>query len=82
MLHLNTNFFSIFNLKTSQLISLSMIVLSTLDSGLSSIPNNSIKKNIIETTDHVIVVKNNSVVFDYLQTEDDVESPVHLRVIE
>lgn len=82
MLHLNTNFFSIFNLKTSYIVSLSMIALSTLNSGTSTIPDNPIKKNIIETTDHVIVVKNNSVVFDYLQTEDNIESPVHLRVIE
>ena len=59
-----------------------MIVVSTFYSGIPTIPYNPIKKNIIETTDHVIVVKNNSVVFDYLQTEDDVESPVHLRVIE
>ncbi len=39
------------------------------------------KKNIFETNDHVIVVRNNSVIFDYLQTEEDLESPVQLRVI-
>ncbi len=38
-------------------------------------------KDIFETNDHVIVVRNNSVIFEYLQTEEDIESPVQLRVI-
>lgn len=39
------------------------------------------KENIFETNDHVIVVRNNSVIFEYLQTEEELESPVQLRVI-
>ncbi|MEM1121644.1 MAG: gliding motility-associated C-terminal domain-containing protein [Bacteroidota bacterium] len=35
----------------------------------------------IETTDHVIVVKNNTVTFDYLE-QADTEGPVQIRVIE
>lgn len=34
-----------------------------------------------ETTDHVIVVKNNTVIFDYLE-QADTEDPVQIRVIE
>jgi len=40
------------------------------------------KKDILKTEDHVIVVKNNSVVFELLQTESDVNNPVKIRVIE
>ncbi len=35
----------------------------------------------IETTDHIIVVKNNTVIFDYLE-QADVKEPVQIRVIE
>ncbi|MEM6317232.1 MAG: gliding motility-associated C-terminal domain-containing protein [Bacteroidota bacterium] len=35
----------------------------------------------IETTDHIIVVKNNTVTFDYLE-QADTEGPVQIRVIE
>lgn len=35
----------------------------------------------IETTDHVIVVKNNTVIFDYLE-QADTKDPVQIRVIE
>ncbi len=46
--------------------------------------NQNQKSNIdfsIETTDHVIVVKNNTVIFDYLE-QADTEDPVQIRVIE
>ena len=42
----------------------------------------STQKHTYEIEDHVIVVKNNSVIFDLLQTEEAVESPVSIRVIE
>lgn len=35
----------------------------------------------VETNDHVIVVKNNTVIFDYLE-QADVKEPVQIRVIE
>ena len=35
----------------------------------------------IETTDHVIVIKNNTVIFDYLE-QADTKDPVQIRVIE
>lgn len=35
----------------------------------------------IETTDHIIVVKNNTVIFDYLE-QADIKDPVQIRVIE
>ena len=35
----------------------------------------------IETNDHIIVVKNNTVIFDYLE-QADVKDPVQIRVIE
>lgn len=35
----------------------------------------------IETTDHIIVVKNNTVIFDYLE-QADTKDPVQIRVIE
>ena len=35
----------------------------------------------IETTDHIIVIKNNTVIFDYLE-QADVKDPVQIRVIE
>jgi hypothetical protein len=41
-------------------------------------PNEKLK---IETIDHVIVVKNNSVVFDYLE-QADIKDPVQIRVID
>ncbi len=35
----------------------------------------------IETSDHIIVVKNNTVIFDYLE-QADIKDPVQIRVIE
>jgi len=68
--------------KTSSLLSI-LIALASFGNGFAIFTKNStVKNNIIETNDHIIVVKNNSVVFDYLQTEEENENPVLLRVIE
>ena len=48
----------------------------------SGFPKFTDKKDILKTEDHVIVVKNNSVVFDLLQTESEFNNPVKIRVIE
>ena len=62
-----------------------LILLLFLTFSGNSFANNKdsiLTNNIIETIDHIIVVKNNSVVFEYLQTEEENENPVLLRVIE
>jgi len=68
--------------KASNVLSI-LIALASLGNGFAIFDKNSIStNNKIETSDHIIVVKNHSVVFDYLQTEEENENPVLLRVIE
>lgn len=59
-----------------------LFFLTFLGNSFANTKDSTLIKNIIETNDHIIVVKNNSVVFDYLQTEEENENPVLLRVIE
>jgi len=68
--------------KKTFLLFLSLFALSSIGYSNNN-PTNPITKNkdIFETDDHVIVVRNNSVIFEYLQTEEELESPVQLRVI-
>lgn len=58
---------------------LSMLLWSSFTLSTGPIPIKDL--SLIETTDHVIVVRNNTVIFDYLEQEDS-QSPVQLRVIE
>ena len=68
--------------KKTFLFFLSLFALSNIGYSNTN-PTNPITKNkdIFETNDHVIVVRNNSVIFEYLQTEEELENPVQLRVI-
>lgn len=77
----NSKQFSILRTKASSVLSI-LLALASLNSWAITNTTSTNNKDIIETNDHVIVVKNNSVVFDYLLLEEENENPVLLRVIE
>jgi len=54
--------------KTNFFFAFFLLTLSTSSSGFTTLPTTN--KNILKTEDHIIVVKNNSVIFDLLQTGD------------
>jgi len=66
--------------KTNLFLAFFLLTITTSSSGFTT--SSTTKKNILKSEDHIIVVKNNSVIFDLLQTEEDIESPVSIRVIE
>ena len=71
-------------LNKNQFIYTNLIGLLSLFLGSNFAPffNQNLNTNLsIETTDHVIVVKNNTVIFDYLE-QADTKDPVQIRVIE